>query len=404
MSSEVTTLAYMAPEVMKVDPRRYPTCPYGPEVDIWAVGAILFEALSLQSLVPSECWASRKHAWSALWRRLGPGLPPHSRPVPQPRAVAAVPADCAPLADVRKISAPCSQGWAWVTATLRWDPQKRPSAPALAALPWGPTALAGMTEGDAAIAAVGTAQAHGALAATQGDQKRPLPLCDASGNAEGEKKSPPQVAAPSQKAIAATQGNNSHPPATDVCPFRREAPVEVLRRARGDCQCSGHCYTPGHRKQKGCSSKKVVAGSDYCADCMCTVPRCRSPKLRGPRCSLHKRVWESLSAPVRVAHEMRAMAVEHIPCDVICYVSVWPQIQHDLLLSIAAALLQEPTALRAFVEGALAATRGERPTTAAELQGAFHRALEAIDNAPHEWELKTLSRGGPNGSANVNTR
>ena len=128
---------------------------------------------------------------------------------------------------------------------------------------------------------------------------------------------------------------------------------------------------------------------------MCIVPRCRRPRLRGPRCSLHRRIWQQMAPAMRLTHRMRDLVVQHTPVDVVDFLCWYPAIRHDVVLCLAVALLKEPTATKAFVESALAATQGmPRPLTTVEYQATFHSVLDKVNGGPHLWELRSLGRQG----------
>ena len=82
--------------------------------------------------------------------------------------------------------------------------------------------------------------------------------------------------------------------------------------------------------------------------------------------------------------------IPNVPCDVVDFIHHFPQVCGDFLWTMAVALFKEPRAT-----AAMAATGTlTRPPTTDSLTKAFDAALAAVDGAPHESELKSLSRQG----------
>ena len=90
----------------------------------------------------------------------------------------------------------------------------------------------------------------------------------------------------------------------------------VVTHSKEGCQCSGHCYVPGHRYWGGCSCKLVVVDASHCKACICAIPGCLSPRLHGAVCSQHGKILKAAKPGLQVAFAARANANIMMPCDV----------------------------------------------------------------------------------------
>jgi len=113
------------------------------------------------------------------------------------------------------------------------------------------------------------------------------------------------------------------------------------------CACSGPCNQSGHRYYNGCSSHDIVDGAKHCNGCKCVVLGCTSPRNKSDYCFMHKRVWEYFPKSLQCARAGRRLSVGLLPCDILSFIDMWPVVAHDPLLAVVAAVLKEPSALKA---------------------------------------------------------
>jgi len=231
LTSGVATWGYAAPEMLIEGELWAKTAEYGFGVDLWAFGCIYFEVVERQRFVPEDSVSGCRRC---LEQRLGP-------PPPGPGFWPPIGSQARSVAELESHNAVASHPW--VVGTLRWEEESRRNAQNLL------VELAAASSVRPGLPEEGTA--CGVAAAT--------PRASAGEELELSGDSP------------------------DV--FRS---LELLRcRRAGKCACAGHCYQPGHRTRPGCTAEFVVVGAKYCMLCVCCVPDCNCPRLRGPYCSAH---------------------------------------------------------------------------------------------------------------------
>ena len=166
-----------------------------------------------------------------------------------------------------------------------------------------------------------------------------------------------------------------------------------LATVAGKCQCSRHCYQPGHRTH-GCYSRVVVEGSLFCADCMCTVASCTKPRNDGPRCHLHRRAVGEMPWSLRAVRELGQRADEIMPIDVCSFLSWFPRVHSSLPHLVVAALLKEPS----LVSGWLSTLTCPVAAVSPDQADVFRQQLLGVCFDPgslsDERETKRLSRQG----------
>ena len=334
MTTRVSTATYLAPEVplRSAGELDFETR-YGTAIDIWAFGAVLFQVLSGKHLV-GEYDGDNTKVMGWMIRRVAPNVM-DTAACPLYQAALSHSEQC----PARALTQFQGNGWPWVKAALRWNSAERPSAQQLARKPW-----ADLETG---------LEAEEAPAAARGD--------------------------------AAT--SRASTPLGLFCASRTPEPVCTQQIK---CQCKGHCYQPGHRYRGGCDETTIVAYSKYCMSCKCRVYGCAAPRLRGPHCHHHKRVWEALPIELKATSAMTPHIIPNVPCDVVDFVNNFPQVGGDFLWTMVVALFKEPRATAAMVATGVLT----RPPTADTITEAFDAALDAVDEAPHESELKSLNRRG----------
>ena len=110
------------------------------------------------------------------------------------------------------------------------------------------------------------------------------------------------------------------------------------------CECKGHCRVFRHRKRQCCDELRLVSGMPYCQTCLCKVYGCRAPKLKPEYWHMHQRVLDSAPLPVQLAVLAADLAPQLVPCDVVDFLRIYPEIRSDLPICIICALIKEPTA------------------------------------------------------------
>ena len=344
LSTRVTTYVYLAPEVALIDEHTADETRYGTAIDIWAFGAVLYQVLSLKLFIPlgpGDGGVMEVIRW--FIRRLGPN---EAKTASTERYQAAFEPDLY-QPPAHNVSKHRGHGWPWVRAALVWDAKARPSAHQLARMPWTEPPADGS-----------------APAAARGDAATPP--------RSGTKRKAPDT--------AETLGVFSQPSSTE--------PVTKKVAKENKCACSGHCYQPGHRYHGGCDCTEVVEYTKFCVACKCVVPGCSKPRLRGPKCYKHGVVESGLSTELLATSAMTPTVISNMPCDLVDFITHFPQIRSDFLWTTATALLKEPTATAAM----MAETTGLG--SAESFTAAIMRVVAAVDEAPHESELRSLSRQG----------
>ena len=296
----VCTLVYCAPELLccERDDRveEAPGC-YGAQVDIWSFGCIMFELLAADYFAWGVTDAG---VLAACIRRLGEPAPKIDlggrhmelfaaarHKVPQRHSVL-------PLQDVLTIG----PAQAVVLATLQWAPTQRPEITKLLRVcPWLCTTLV---------------VDEAALAMSQG-----------------------QCGDLQQRARCVDLGNlQSLVPTTD-----------------NPCQCSGHCYTPGHNYRRGCGCNEVVQGSQYCIDCVCILPGCLKPRYHGKRCHKHGNLVKTLPLALRAVEACGAASMDLMRMDIVTFLEYHVVASQDLVFALVASMLNVPVALQILHEG-----------------------------------------------------
>ena len=145
-------------------------------------------------------------------------------------------------------------------------------------------------------------------------------------------------------------------------------------------------------------------GAKLCPLCICTVPGCVAPRLKSDFCSAHARVLNPQPPVLQCIVASRDWWHLMVPCDVLAFINLWPQVMEHPLLAITAALLKEPTALVAW-EGAGLGLTPEAPEapgalpqrrslTAHAFLESLLGVLQAVDGCPNPVEVEQLARGG----------
>jgi len=173
--------------------------------------------------------------------------------------------------------------WSLVSAALEWNPTMRHSVQQLLRRgPWPKTAATALVPEPTPLPP---------------PPPPPLPA-------------PPLLPSPNRRAESAASAR--------ACQEWLRSSAQGLKRetveSHKPCVCAGHCGQPGHKYHKGCSSRRLVAGTRWCELCLRVV--CPSPRGRGDLCHRDRKSLKKLAAPLRIARASRSCAHELIPDDV----------------------------------------------------------------------------------------
>ena len=206
------------------------------------------------------------------------------------------------------------------------------------------------------------------------------------------------------------QGLSRSAAATSACPPVSSALLlpwspspRVVLHADAPCNCSGHCYQPGHRYAGGCSATRVLKpcvqrGSRmYCEDCTCEVPLCFSPRHHGPLCKKHARQVDKLPSLWSFIRGVKHLLPSLLPCDVANFIAVYADIMDDLSMLILVARIKEPACVNALVD----CYRRHRATgasvySASQLRSWLQSMISSVHDCPKHYaaELEQLSKQG----------
>ena len=362
MTARVCTAWYRPPELWAVTMDNYDvdevfeeteTAPYGSSLDVWSFGAVVYEALSGQTLagragsgaamvlavadVIGACptqgleytRAQRWMKWAAAVE-----LPP-SRPLPESRAE-----------------------WDLVRTCLRWDPAARVTMASAQQCLWFAERVA--TPDAAPTSQPGTCADASTLSTARVDA------------------STPSAETLQNRALMWLEADLSPPKTTRASSKTR-------------CSCTGHCRIFKHRREGKCDCTELVIGTAYCTRCKCIVMGCDRPRNKSDFCFHHKGVVAQ--SPLRV--QLAVAAVPHasllVPCDIVDFLSHSALLQDDLAMLILTAAIKEPLPVRALVD---AWKQLPAQYTGSDLRSAVCTAVAAADGAPHGAQLAQLHRQG----------
>ena len=347
MTAAVCTAYYRAPEVFAYsggvntlewyaddDDDDLGMCTYGPQVDVWSYGSVVYELLMGRPLARGESGTAVAACWMDV---LGPPCADTDyAQLPRWQEIVRV----GSMARGRRPPLGQSPGEDVVRACLAWHPLRRSSMDRVCRMPWFTPAGGGTSQ----------QPSHDARCASTPTEPRQRDVQAPSGRSLARTCSSP-VEAP---ASASTPGVCAWGAAVtralgERCP---RAPARARTRGRPQtCQCSGNCRTARHRKiGKGCCDRPVDLEAKYCWECECCVPGCRSPKGHAAdHCHRHARGLRDAPLAVALAAAAAPIAARLVPADVIDFLTYEEEMRHDLAASIVVAMLKEPTATREFV-------------------------------------------------------
>ena len=319
------------------------TTPYGPSLDVWSFGAVVYEALSGETL------ARRARNGAEMVQALedvigacptqGPGALEYAQAVRwRSWAAATTRAPRRPLPD-------SGTEWDLVRTCLRWDPVARATMASAKLCAW-------FAERGAILPKAAPTRAYSADASTLG-----------AGGGDASTLS----SETSTGRVHAWLQTDCSPPAT------------TPKSSTTACSCKGHCRSHKHRVEGKCDCTELVVGTAYCTTCKCIVAACGRPRHRSDFCFRHRNVVEA--APFRVQLAVAAVPVAPLlmPCDVGDFLSQSTVVQNDLAMLILTAAIKEPLAVGALVE---AWQQLPAHYSGSDLRSAVLRAVAAADGAP----------------------
>ena len=384
MTVGVATPMYSAPEVLFAPWSG--TTMYGTASDMWSVGAVCFELMDGQVLAYGA--SDARHVASIICR-LGP-CPENLTLGPRQAMLLQAAHDQVPLLEshfpmLAICRLPGSAGRVLVEGALRWNPEARPTAVEMKHLVEQQQLAEEKPAGELSETYLATTQEI---------------------KSKTDQHVVPEVLGVTEAGSVTTQEKqtklDTHVASEIMGRFATSMqPVQTKRSRTQTCQCSGHCYQPGHRYHKGCDSHDLVVGTNYCTGCKCMLRGCMIPRHQGSLCSGHTRAMSQLPWELQAAHTCREFALDMMPCDIVDFVGLWPEIRPHPLLAIVAAMLKEPWATQHWLKTgflqqcAAGKFKHDCQAFARAMHVSLSAVVEASDGCPNREEVDQLSRQGP---------
>ena len=109
------------------------------------------------------------------------------------------------------------------------------------------------------------------------------------------------------------------------------------------CKCTGHCYTPGHKRYQ-CTAMLPRAGlRERCDLCRCRFATCERGKHDSHWvCHKHVKEFALWAPPLQCAFKARDLTEARLPVDLLAYHSAWLTIAGDIVWEVLFALIMEP--------------------------------------------------------------
>jgi hypothetical protein len=303
----------------------------------------------------------------------------------------------------------CGAASALVEELLQLTPEKRSTAQTATQHPFLAQVRARQLEQDSLTGLAGTVSSSPISVAHTLQSETVSPASFSAGAADATQPSP---ARPAGELPAGAAGSPSAP--TDAVspstsrdsvfgpsqPGGAGAQALVAPTAQLLCQCSGHCYNSRHRHNKArmghACDIPALPGASYCDSCICEVPLCLHPRLRGPLCYKHKGVLDKLPRELVLVRERRNLLQDMLPADFAAYLELAPFLRNSHTLHWVCGAAKEPTALRV-----LGRTLGTlpMPLTPENVHKWLANAAMEMDQQTCAVEHQNLSRQGARPSA-----
>ena len=341
---------------------------YSPAFDVWSLGTICFELAVAEPLVirPTTSYGAKKDV-SRKWaveclqvrtgRQQGHGALCHDQRTAESTAVSRVQAwqDSYRSSEARQ----CSECGAVLLAALHaaphWHSEDRASAADIMAILKGPSVAPSLTPP--------TLASHsGQTVASNHLDTEPETVILSPRSDEAAVSS--HVGATHDAVVDAVWANfqtsidsitsaasRREAPKPDVPFFLRQQPPALKQTTSlhnlCKCQCSGHCYNPGHSRH-GCKRRDLALDTAFCVECCCTVSRCTRPKCSPTMCSMHLRVHAAMSWEWQITRATKGFIDALIPCDLDAFLAWFSECHEDLVKVIMLALIKEPSPIEAW--------------------------------------------------------
>ena len=350
-------------------------CTYGPQVDVWAFGSVVYELLEGRPIARADSGVGVVACWIDVLGQ--PCADTDYAKLPQWQEIVRLAVDPAVLRRRRRPPLGQSPGEDVVRACLAWHPSRRSSLHRVCQMPWFTQA---------------------------GEEPRQQPShARCASTLAGPRQQPPQAQASASTPGVCAWGAAVTRVLGERCP---QVPAPAPRppgQRQPKCQCSGNCRNyQHHRAGSGCCDRPLLlVGAKYCEECECVVFGCRRPKQRATDyCGSHRAVIEVAPLGVVLAAQAAPIAARLVPADAIDFFTHEQEMRHDLAASIVVAMLKEPTVTSEFV------TQWRTlPTdyTAYDLHTALTAAVAVCVSTPgsaegpssrHTLELRQLGRRG----------
>ena len=359
MTARVCSAWYRPPELWAVtmddhgeDENFEETTPYGFSLDVWSFGAVVYEALSGETLS----------------RRAGTGAE-------MVQAVADVIGACPTQGPGALEYSQCQRWRSWAAAVKLTPSRPLPESGAewdLArmCLRWNPSARA-----------------------TMASAKK----CAWFAERVATSAAPTSQPGPGTSAYASTLSSTITDASTQSAETRvqawlqRDLSLAATTPSETPCACKGHCRLYKHRSEGKCDCTELVVGTSYCSTCKCVVAGCGRPRNKSDFCYHHKGVVAEAPVGVQLAVASVPVAPLLMPCDVEDFLSQSVLLKDDLAMLILTAAIKEPLAVAALVE---AWKQLPAQYSGSNLRSAVLASLAAADGAPHGAQLAQLHRRG----------
>lgn len=366
MSAHVCTATYRAPElfpgsmsVKKIDVTSVATNKkslYGTPIDVWSYGAVVYELLQGEALVPVARVCSGVELLGCLVRVLGspPCLdagdcPPYCREKAWLALIKATSTPEQKHSSASPRALPTGVSWDVVRECLRWEPRARSRMTDIAELAWF----------------------------------HPPPATDAQ-----------PVCLHAAGGSIPTSGHAVKISHREALGLDEDWSLKTMQ-SKQTCECKGHCRCYRHRQQGMCPRKVLVQGTKYCIECVCRVPECGKPRNKSDHCCMHRRCLSALPNAAQLAHDMAHMTHDIVPVDLCVFLDCMSMVRGDIAFSVVLAMMNEPTAMNNMCEAWIGLPEGYSGEALAEVMSHVVQACAvSVQRARYELELQHIHRQG----------
>ena len=390
---EVCTASYAAPEMWgcesKGDIERKLGTVYGYQVDVWAIGCVLFE---LQFCEVFGAGKSREERLRTVAERIG--NPPETllKALTKDAGITLGQVSTHTAASVEKHWASGGDFARWLRDhVLTWGDQGRLPAKSMA------VELERRQRDDAAARAMTIGGGEGGVSIICAS----VPDPDGRGREVGLP--PPAILAtpPPRRSWLQAFSEHSDTSGTKQKPLKRprtdnaEGKPDSKRSKGRRCQCNHHCGQPNHRRHD-CKSE-AMPGGQYCEQCACSVPGCTCCKRDSPLCLHHRGVVGRMPWGMKAASRARDVLDSMMPCDLDAFMDEYPKWHGSWCLIVCGIILKEPVVVAKLAQSAVASAsqRGEAYSADdvfSTLQDAARVA--AASGGANDWALMQITRQG----------